>query len=294
MNKNLCLTTVTDDKFIFGTSVLLHSFLKNNKWFNGDIIIFYDELSNDSIKLLKPFRNVILSHVSQELSNCLNDVIKKFPRYKKKYRRFFSLENFRLTEYKSVLFLDSDLLVLQDVSDLFLYDGDILACPDGLGYSGLIREKKSFLKVKVEAPNKKDFFIRSFNSGFMLIGNKYLNNNTFDELLEVIYTKDWNELEMPHTDQFVLNHFFEEEIVYIPSTFNLILPKSKETISYTGLNIDEIKVIHFVGYKPWELNRAYASTQIELSRLKFIQIWYEMYFDFLKLSHLSQITKVNN
>ena len=39
--KNFCLYTAVNDTFIDGALVMLYSFLKNNSWFDGDIIVGY-------------------------------------------------------------------------------------------------------------------------------------------------------------------------------------------------------------------------------------------------------------
>ena len=40
----LCLATVTTEAFVPGTLVMLHSFLKVNPWFEGDLVIIHDGL----------------------------------------------------------------------------------------------------------------------------------------------------------------------------------------------------------------------------------------------------------
>ena len=40
---NYCLCTITDNNFVIGAISMLYSFLKINKWFDGDIVIFYSD-----------------------------------------------------------------------------------------------------------------------------------------------------------------------------------------------------------------------------------------------------------
>lgn len=286
---NFCISTITDDQFIYGTSVLLHSFQKNNKWFNGDIIIFYDELSTDSIKLLKIFENIRLVKISKKLRSCLNNLVTKYPQYKNSFKRFYSTEIFRLSDYEKILFLDSDMIVLKDVSEILLFNSDFLACSDACEYFGEVRDRASFLKIKVEDPDKENCFLKSFNSGLLLIPNKYLNKKVYNDLINLTIHTKWENLKMPHTDQYIYNHYFENDVNYLPSEYNVIVPKAEKILKSSGIKMDDIKILHFVGHKPWNLRSNFISIQNKLTQLKYIQLWYKEYFDFLKNSHLASI-----
>lgn len=289
MNSNLCIATITDDQFIFGTCVLLHSFLKHNKWFDGDIVIFHDILSDDSVGMLTPFKNIKLIGISEELKNCLIDLTKKYPQYKNTFKRFYSMEIFRLSDYEKVLFLDSDMLVLKDVSEIFLFNSDFLACSDACEYFGEFRDRTSFLKIKVNDPDKEKHFLKSFNSGLLLIPGKYLNREVYNDLINLIIDTKWEHLKMSHTDQYIYNHYFENDISYLPSEYNVLVPKVEKILKSSGITMVDIKILHFVGNKPWNLKSNFISTQNNLTQLKFIQFWYKEYFDFLKHSHLASI-----
>jgi hypothetical protein len=55
----------------------------------------------------------------------------------------------------------------------------------------------------------------------------------------------------------------------------------------------DIKMLHFVGHKPWNLKSNFVATQNNLTQIKFIQLWYKEYIDFLKHSHLKHIYLLN-
>ena len=40
---NSCICTITNDDFVEGCITMIYSFLKNNKWFNNDIVILYSD-----------------------------------------------------------------------------------------------------------------------------------------------------------------------------------------------------------------------------------------------------------
>ena len=74
-NINISVCTVCNDEFAQGAQVLIYSFLKNNPWFNGDFIVFYNneysrlslENKNKMSKLYSKveFRNVDTSDYSK-------------------------------------------------------------------------------------------------------------------------------------------------------------------------------------------------------------------------------------
>lgn len=39
MGSRYCITTVTNDKYVNGTSTMIYSFLEHNTWFDEDIVL---------------------------------------------------------------------------------------------------------------------------------------------------------------------------------------------------------------------------------------------------------------
>ena len=135
-SEKTCVATVTTDSFIVGTLVTLDSFLKNNSWFTGEIVIICNELSAQNREYLElVYDKIIFLKVSGELLSRVDEITKVFPEFEAKQARYFSLETFRLRNYKRVLFLDSDLLFRGSIHDLYDLKNKFIACGDGAFYN---------------------------------------------------------------------------------------------------------------------------------------------------------------
>lgn len=99
------------------------------------------------------------------------------------------LHLFRLTQYKKIIYLDADTLILRSISNLFNLSYSFSASPDS-GWPD------------------------SFNSGVMVCTP---NEKTFDELIELMKLKgSWD-----GGDQGLLNEFFEKDWNRLSFTFNV-------------------------------------------------------------------------
>jgi len=109
------LTTILNNPFADHFYVFINSFLENNPWFNGDLIIMYSDelspLSDDKIEELKLFyRKTIFKKI--DTTGHYNDVITLFKsKISKNFHRFvpsvLTIEIFNFTDYDKVLYLDS-------------------------------------------------------------------------------------------------------------------------------------------------------------------------------------------
>jgi alpha-N-acetylglucosamine transferase len=132
-DSRLCLATVTTDSFVPGTLVTLHSFLKHNRWFKGDIAIIHDQLSEEYRESLsRIYDKVRFLKADPQLLARVTEITEVFPEFASKQARFYSLETFRLREYDKVLFCDSDLLFRRPIQDLFDMPQPLIACGDGI------------------------------------------------------------------------------------------------------------------------------------------------------------------
>jgi lipopolysaccharide biosynthesis glycosyltransferase len=138
-NYKSVLCTICNDSFLPGAKVLISSFLKNNIEFEGDIVVFYSEnyssLSIESqTELLKISNKIIFKKINEK------DYLDVFLRFKNIYAgtnklRFlpslFTYEAFDLAnEYDKILYLDSDMLILSNIMEVFSLTQEIVATPD--------------------------------------------------------------------------------------------------------------------------------------------------------------------
>ena len=77
MKKRYCIATVTDANFLVGAEILFYSFLRNNPWFEGDIVVIHDGLTAGDKARLDPFPNVHFHEVGKELLHHVGGVCRK-------------------------------------------------------------------------------------------------------------------------------------------------------------------------------------------------------------------------
>lgn len=247
------IATVTDNSFIRGTTVLLFSFFEYNPWFQGDVIIIENDLTEANKRLLSIFPNIKFKRINKELLTRIKIVAYYKERFKYIGSRFFSLEAFDLREYDKILFLDSDILCCDSLYFLFnLNDAGFYAAPDKQYYLGKKRELYSFLPQSSFPLSSEKVFIKSFNSGVMLINNLILDETVYFKLLELLNPLFFRPSLSGHSDQYLLNHYFLENVTFLSYQYNYLL-NSKQDFEKQNKYLKDALLIHYVGdNKPWQ------------------------------------------
>ena len=199
------------------------------------------------------------------------------------YFRFFILKIFK--QYKKIIYLDTDILVLDDLSEL--YDINL----DGY-YAGVVEDitqkylisNKNIKPVDRKYSSYEEYYTKKlkkttllyFNAGVLLLNLYELNkDNIFDKLWDFTINKSPFELQ----DQDVLNSVLEPKVKYldykwnVPKDINSLINKSS-TICNLDLRDISIKpaIIHYIGSnKPWVF---YLKENYSYS---FIQEWWNFY-----------------
>eukprot|EP00871_Galdieria_phlegrea_P002310 jgi/Galph1/307/GphlegSOOS_G5068.1 len=139
--------------------------------------------------------------------------------------RYSKLHIWSLTEYQKIVFLDSDMLVMQNIDNLFFEYDELSACPD--------------------------LYPDTFNSGIMVLQP---NKTTFRNMMAVYM----NVSSYNVGDQGFLNWYFgvewsQNKSRHLPLNYNVLL-KYRDTIMWGHVK-DDIKVLHFTGEtKPWNFH----------------------------------------
>ena len=163
------LYTICDDKFIDPTSVMLFSFLTNNKWFNGDIVILYDVLSHkNKVKLKTIYENIVFNPINEKSYESIMNGVKgvTVPSLLKCYYKY---ELFNEQKYDVIMWADSDIVFQDSIEELFNDDNvDFCWCED-----------KGFLGKEIY-----------FNTGFFFFRNieDVKNNSFYDDIF--VFTKN--------------------------------------------------------------------------------------------------------
>lgn len=177
------------------------------------------------------------------------------------YSRLFAPE--LLPEYNKCLYLDLDILILDDLKKLFeidIEDKAIAACVDNIFVSfcnnSNFPDLKTYIKTTLKLDNPEAYFQ---NGVLMLNLEKMRKNNVKSKLLDCILN-----MKVHFADQCVFNFYFRNDVKYIPTCWNYgICDRERRALNVKEtmpLNIlkqyisdsQNPKIIHYSGpYKPW-------------------------------------------
>ena len=253
----IALCTVCNDLFINGTKVLLYSFLVNNSWFNQDIIIFYSNhysslSDNYKNELMEIYDKIIFMEVNEHQYFQVISNFKKMPGTNPRFiPSLFTFESFDLAStYDKILYLDSDMLVRSDVSELFSLDCALAVTPDSSRYTPSTSYER-------------------FNGGFILIDGKLTRDKNYKRGLIELASSSNN---LALADQTVMNSYFKKSVTYLSSQYNCL---KRCFPDQNFKNFDPaIKIIHYVGAKPWQNN--FHPSEKKYSNLEKIWKTYEV------------------
>lgn len=225
---------------------------------NYDIVIFEDSITDYNKDLLKKIieqKNISLRFTTPphifDKSHTYGHVSKE---------TYFKLTiPLIMKKYQKVLFLDSDMIIENDVAELYKTDlGDYAlgACICCL-WNGLIHLHKELLKYHTEELGIKENGIY-IQGGVLLINiPKWIQNNYAEKIISEVCTKVYH-----CADQGAINYILNGDIKVIDSKWNYETAQKNFSDAISNIT-DEIKavwekarvapyIIHYSGhYKPW-------------------------------------------
>jgi len=255
-NTNIQLATVTDKSFFQGTLVMLNSFLYHNQWFDGNILIIEDDLDDFMKEVLSLFPKVEFIEISERLKERLDLFEKVLPHYALAIRKFYILETFRLDTTDQLLYLDSDMLCLNNIKSLLSINNcGLVAAPDKSYYLGEQREEKTFVSYPMTEQLEGETYLDCFNSGMLLVNYTKLKPNVYDDILSFLSPMKYAEVKTGHGDQYLLNRFFKSDYHKVSAAYNYMLHCEKAIYGSTGILPSEASLLHYVkSTKPWMSN----------------------------------------
>ena len=266
--KIACCSTL-NDRYLDGFLTFFYSLQKHTPNFNYPYYIFeWGELSDAS----KEFLNKIYPHfIFKSIDNSAYEGCT----YDTEWRTWDincinRFDIFTLTEYDRVVFLDVDMLVLKDITELFTLDVDF-------GAVAVL----PILGSVMDHPGSYDKSITTFDGGLMVISSKYLNDNTKRDLIKIAFQKKWS------SDEPILNVYFtNDKTTFLPKEYNILVSELTPDL------LNSAKIIQFVGHnKPWigtSLNTRYDDHIFKVvSNLPFI-----MQVDFLYQRYYNEAKKL--
>jgi hypothetical protein len=227
-----CLFTITTDSFIPGTLVLLRSFARHNRWFHGDVVLIADEIADESRRQIDLASDrVRVQRSGPELVAHVDRLVAAFPDAAPVRSHFSSLEAFTLRGYDKVIYCDSDLLFRGSIENLIRHSDALVACGDVQYYrSGG----------------------HSFNAGLMVIDKQVLTDDCYRGLLDHVCPKTFETRRIAHTDQAVLNAYFQSAARIASGADNYLLACHEDIAAAEGTPLSKARVLHFnFGRKPW-------------------------------------------
>lgn len=274
----MALATVTTPGFMPGTMVMLHSFLRTNPWFKGDILIIHDNLPESHQNLLHRIHSVRFVQTGKDLLQRVQALIPDYNDFERRKAQFYSLEAFRFQEYEQLIFLDSDMLIMGSLEELTRRKEPLLACGT----------------VKYYRPGGKSddpFQVEQFNAGMLRIRRDLLGKAVRKSLLEKISPSffapflAWasaHELPRVGTDQIIMNAEFGHLVTFVPSHFNFRNGISGEIHEKDGCCLEDARIIHFTGAKkPWMAEKVLAQLHRQSRDLTIFRLWSQAWVDLL-------------
>lgn len=163
-----------------------------------------------------------------------------------------------LPQYDKVLYLDADIIILDDIAKLYSFDlGESIL---GVGEIDPFEDWKKYVQENLKIPTH-----HTFNAGILLINTKLFSAYKVKEKALALLADDWN-AETPllrNQDQDALTLICKNQVARFPQEWNLEwqrefkkskseTPSSKEEeIRYQKAR-ENVKIIHYAsGFKPW-------------------------------------------
>ena len=275
------LVSAMDEAFVPGVELLMYSFLRFNPWFKGDWIVISDGLSQSAKNRLARLYPARFMKISAKLRRKALGVIEKDPITRGRFAQFFNLELFSLQGYRRVVFLDSDMLCLGDLSPLFFKAPDFGVACDDLSLDPWFPELRS-PRANGLTPNRLRYgreLKQSFNSGMLSISSRFLGSRILDSILADPYFDDPGSFRESAgtTDQFVLNRRFGDLAKNVGSAYNWPLhldPLLRHAFRATAA---DIRLLHFAGMaKPWKLSATEIAKRRPWEERHYYSLWHQL------------------
>lgn len=254
---------ITDKNYIIATATAIQSLIdKKNEDTKYEVNIITNKVNKKDIEL---FKKLSSENVTINIIEYNGEDVDKYDKYGNvKYITGTDLLKFNIIDifpnYDKVLYLDDDILINGDLSELFGTDLKNT-------YAGVVRGIDAELDISWRKSHENDNLNveKYFNAGVMLLNLKKMreNNITTSKLYEIEIE---NKKDFINTDQDVFNYIFKENITWLPPKYNTMSYIIRDGLFKVQLindlyyqnykSLEELKndaiIFHFAGgKKPW-------------------------------------------
>lgn len=212
------IVTITNKDYLLGTYIMLASLLEYGNVDNFCFTIMHDgkiDIRSTTRQLIE-----IKERYKANISFCFHVI--NFDEFGNNTLNFYknALTKFNIFKlnYDEFVFLDSDLLILDDVSSLFKIKEDFAACKD------------------MGTPTE-------FNTGVMHIKKKWLTESNFNFLVDSAKRNFSYRGDQEHINQLV-----GKKYKVLDSSYNTL----KDKYRFLGSWVANVKILHYISKKPWQ------------------------------------------
>lgn len=265
-SNNVPICFSANDKYVPLLSVTIKSIIEKSKPENNyDICIFMSDINQENqeklLSLTDSIANFKIRFVDvKEYISGYKFFIESDPTNTKFSNEIYYrvLVPAIMPEYNKVIFLDADILVLDDIAKLYnnydITDYYLGAVRDYEGIANCYAKNYHRTKYRIQVLGITNFN-NYFNSGVLLMNpSKFNKDFTAEALLDIAVSKDWKQF-----DQDVLNFLCKDATLIVDAKWNYLeditgdykrLPE--ELFDEFLESEDAPKIVHFAGRrKPW-------------------------------------------
>ena len=264
---------LSNDTYLYGTITTYISLLLNNCKYPIYCCIT-NNLLPETIQTLKEF-NLFTIEVDKITPN---DISLKYYRADDGslfennhwYRAFGKISIFNLETFNKIVYLDSDMQVVQNIDELF--------------------DKPHMSAVR--AGEDLDWL----NSGIMVIEP---NSTEFNKLLEIVYN---NEDATIYNDEGIIKTYdpdWNSKVeLHLSPIYNLNTLNQEEIKQNYNISTNELKVYHQIGKKPWEYNYELFNNYIDSLNWKYRDFsltlihYYSLYDEIKNINHQNKLLTI--
>lgn len=285
MNEKSALVTVTSDNYIVATDVWLYSVLRIHPDFDKDIIVIIDELSEAARQRLLRHYPVRFLVRDRLLESKIATLRQSVPTLRPDlHHRLLSLELFRLEDYDSIVFLDSDGICVGPLDELFaLGDIGLAAVDDGFTYednTAALLGSVGLAPLGGAGRYGRSNLRETFNAGAMVVSARYLHAAVHREIAALLDDIPlWRSAgAQGFTDQMVLNLFFQGQRQRLHGRYNLMPFIEAYQRHVDGLQLTDARFVHYAGrIKPWFDYDPAAIVRLAPHYLPYLRIWRDLW-----------------
>lgn len=276
MSQPVAIFVSVNDRYFSGACVAIQSFLNSNEWFNGDIVVLSDKLSEEHLSLLSTlFKNLVVVTPDELLTKKVKVLSDQFKRLGQRAKIFYNLHVFTLNQYQRILKIDADMLFRKSLRPLFESDAVFAACPAWPMYLNQSRSRTDYALVEKDHSDALTFWV---NAGLYSVSGSELTQTNYQSLLDYVTPDFWSSQVTNHTDQLCINAHFQDKITLLTPSYNFLLSHENIIRRERGITMEDAAVWHYAGpQKPWELDLKYSLKTNHRTFIKAQQEWQQVY-----------------